>query len=223
MRPRGRLATLVANVLPHLVSLRSLDLGQDTGMGLASSKVTMVHSRLTYLRISLQDVAHLYHIMSSKTLSTTLEQFHVTLRCVDPECEKFLPDDLELPSMLNLHTFTLVQTILSDNRIDWSTIESLTAQNHMPVLRRLNLAIFIPMDDFYMIKRSFIFTDDRRVDVQFAFIVDDLSSGVERSDQVPNGSRFHPRQVVGATCVVSDLSPRNRHLPDINCHVSISM
>ena len=110
-RPRGRLARLVENVLPHLISLRSLDLGQDTGFGLGSPQFTLIESRLTYLRVSLQDVAHLYYVMSSKTLSTTLKQLHVTMRSKDPMCEKFLPEDLELPRMRRLHTFTLVQTI----------------------------------------------------------------------------------------------------------------
>lgn len=125
--------------------------------------------------------------------------------------------------MMNLHTFTLVQTILSDNRIEWSTIELLTAPNYMPILRRVNLAIFITLDELHGMKRSLLFTDDRRIDVQFAFIVDDVSSGVQLSDQVPHGSRFHPRQVVGATCVRSGLSPEYRHLPNINCHVSTSV
>ena len=94
MRPRGSLARLVEDVLPHLTSLRSLDLGQDTGKGLANPEITMIHSRLNYLRVSLQDVAHLYYLMSSKTLSAILEQFHVTLRSKFPECERFLPERL---------------------------------------------------------------------------------------------------------------------------------
>ena len=92
---------------------------------------------------------------------------------------------------------------------------------HLPVLRRVNLAIFLTVNDLYGMKRSLLFTDDRRVDVQFAFIVESSSLGIQLSDQIPHGSRFHPRPVVGVTCVVSWFSPRYQHLPDINCHVSI--
>lgn len=218
------MAILVENVLPHLTSLRSLDLGQDTGFGLTNWKITTVLSRLTYLRASLSDVAHLYHVMSNKALATTLEQLHVTMRNMDWGWgyRGFLPEDLELPPMLNLHTFTLVQTILSNNRINWSTIESLTAPDHMPALRRMNLAIFMTVDVLRVIKRSLLFTDDRRIDVQFAFIVDYVSPKVQLSDQVPHGSRCHPRQVVGVTCVSSWLSRKYQHLSDIDCHVRIS-
>ena len=219
--PRGRLATLVENVLPHLTSLRSLDLGEDTGFGIGGPEFTMIHSCLTYLRVSLQHAAHLYYIMSSKTLSTSLEQIHVTMRSMDPMCQRIVPEDLELPRMMHLHTFTLIQTILSDNRYEWSTIESLLTPVHLPVLRRVNLAIFISADDLYEMKRSLLFTDDRRVDVQFAFIVDNSSPGIQLSDQIPHGSRFHPRQVVGVTCVVNELSAKHQHLLDMDCHVSI--
>ena len=221
MRPRGRLATLVEDVLPHLTSLRFLDLGQDTGFGLTNLQITTTPTRLTYVRISLGDVAHLYHLMSNKTLSTTLEQLHVTLRSKDPLCEKLLPEDLELPPMINLHTFTLIQTILSDNRIEWSTIESITTPDHMPVLRRVNLAIFITVIDLYRINRSLLFTDDRRIDVQFAFILESASVDIQSIHQMVHGSRFHPRQAVGVTCVLNVLPPPHRHLAETNCHVSI--
>ena len=198
-------------------------MGQDTGIGLASPQITMIHNRLTYLRVSLQDIAHLYRVMSSEILSTTLEQFHVTLRSMDPMCEKIVPEDLALPRMMHLHTFTLFQTILSDNRIEWWTLESLTDPNQMPVLRRVNLAIFTTLDDLDEIKESLIFTDDRRIDVQFAFAIDDVSLGIQLKHQVPHGSQFHPRQVVGVTCVASMLSPKHQHSRDVNCYVSISI
>ena len=223
LRPRGRLGTLVQNVLPHLTSLRSLDLGQDTGIGLANPQMTLIHSRLAYLRLSLQDMAHLYHVMSSNILSATLEQFHVTMRSHHPLCEKIFPRDLRLPPMMKLHTFSLFQTILSDNRIEWSTIESVTDPNHMPVLRQVNLAIFITVNDLYRINGSSLFTDHRRIDVQFAFIIDNHPSGVQLSHLVPHQNRLYSRQVVGVTCVVSKLSTRYRHLTDISCHVSISI
>ena len=221
MRPRGRLPKLVEDVLPHLTSLRFLDLGQDTGFGLTNLQITTTPTRLTYLRVSLTDVAHLYHLMSNKTLSTTLEQLHVTLRSMDPLCEKLLPEDLELPPMINLHTFTLIQTILSDNRIEWSTIESITAPDHMPIVRRVNLAIFTTIDDLYRINRSLLFTDNRRIDLQFAFIINSVSANIQSIHQMVHGSRFHPRQVVGVTCGLNLLPPPHRNSADTNCHVSI--
>ena len=206
-----------------MTSLRSLDLGQDTGIGLVSPHITMIHNRLTYLRVSLQDAADLYHVMSSATLSTTLEQLHVTMRAIEFLREKILPKGLKLPVMMNVQTFTLVQTIFSINRIEWSTIESFTASDHMPVLRRVNLTTLITVDDLSHVKESLLFTDDRRIDVQFAFIVDSDSFDIQLSHQVPHGSHSHPRQVVGVTCVVSGLSLQHHQSINNNCYVSMSM
>ncbi|CAF5018562.1 unnamed protein product [Rotaria sp. Silwood1] len=197
LHPRGRLSTLVENVLPHLSALRSLDLGQDIGLGLTNWYITTIQSPLNYLRVSMQDIPHLCHVISRETLSTTLEQLHVTMRSLHVIRENSLPKGLVLSKMINLHTFTLVQSIFSYNRIEWSTIESLTAPNVMPVLRRMNLAIFITVDDLYCINRSSLFIDDRRIDVQFVFIIDDTSLGIQLSHHVPHGSHFHPRQIVG--------------------------
>jgi hypothetical protein len=221
LRPRGRLPILVQNILPHLTSLRSLDLGQDTGFGLTNWQITTIHSPLKYLRVSLHDIAHVFHVISADKLSTTLEQFHITLRSIDPMCEKNLPEKLELPPMMHLHTFTLIQSIFSENRIEWSTIESLTAPNVMPVLQRVNLAIFISVHDLDRINGSLLFTDDRQIDVQFAFIVDSSSLGIQLSHQMPRGSRFHPREVIGVTCVVSWLFLKDQQPTNRNCYVSI--
>jgi hypothetical protein len=218
--PRGRLATLVENVLPYLRVLRSLDFGQDTGLGLANWHITTIQSPLNYLRVSMSDIPHLCHVMSTEALSTTLQQLHVTMRSLGTGRENILPKELVLPEMINLHTFTLVQSIFSENRIEWLIIESFTAPSVMPVLRRVNLAMFITGDDLHRINRSSLFTDDRRIDIQFAFIVDDASLGIQLTHHVPHGSRFHPRQIVGATCVVSWLSTEYDELTNINCYVS---
>jgi hypothetical protein len=211
----------VQDVLPHLISLRSLDLDQETGFGLTNWQITTIHSPLKYLRVSLTDTAHLFHVVSAERLSTTLEQFHVTLRSMDPMCEKNLPEELKLPPMMHLHTFTLIQSIFSENRIEWSTIELLTAPKVMPVLRRVNLAIFITVDDLDRIDGSLLFTDDRQIDVQFAFIVDSSSLGIQLSHQMPRGSRFHPREVIGVTCVLIWLLLKDQQPTNRNCYVSI--
>ncbi|CAF4286715.1 unnamed protein product [Rotaria sp. Silwood2] len=218
LHPRGRLPTLVKNVLPHLSALQSLDLGQDVGFGLTNWYITTIQSSLNYLRVSMEDIPHLCHVMSRETRSTTLEQLHVTMRSLHARSKNSLPKGLVLSKMINLHTFTLVQSIFSYNRIEWSTIESLTASNVMPVLRRMNLAIFITVDHLNCINRSSLFIDDRQIDVQFAFIIDDISLGIQLSHHVPHGSRFHPRQIVGVTCVLSYLSRKYQELTNINCY-----
>ncbi|CAF2213932.1 unnamed protein product [Rotaria magnacalcarata] len=194
--PRGRLPILAENVLPHLNALCSLDLGQDTGFGLTNWYITTIQCPLNYLRVSMTHIPHLCHVMSRETLSTTLEQLHVTMRSQHVRRKNSLPKGLVLSKMINLHTFTLVQSIFyRSSRIEWSTIESLTASNVMPALRRMDLAIFITVDDLDCINRSSLFMDDRRIDIQFAFIIDDTSRGNQLSHYVPHGSRFHPRQI----------------------------
>jgi hypothetical protein len=183
----------VENVLPHLIMIRSLDLGQDTGLGLTRWHITTIQSPLNYLCLPMQSITRLCHVMSTESLSTTLEQLHVTMRSEHVTRYQTLPKELVLPKMINLHTFTLVQSIFSTNRIYWSPIESLTGPNVMPELRRVNLAIFITIDDLYRINKSSLFTDDRHIDVQFAFIIDDVPQGIQLINHVPHGSRFHRR------------------------------
>ena len=67
------------NILPHLSALRSLDLGQDTEIGLPNWRVTTIQCPLNYLRVPLQHMTQLYHVLSIETLSTTLEQLHVAM------------------------------------------------------------------------------------------------------------------------------------------------
>lgn len=211
LHPSGRLVTLLENVLPHLTMLRSLNLGQDTGFGLTRWPITTIQSPLNYLCLPIQDINRLCHVMSTATLSTTLEQLHVTMRSEHVTRFQTLSKELVLSKMINLHTFTLVQSIFSTNRIYWSPIESLTAPSVMPVLRRVNLAIFITIDDLDHINRSSLFTDDRRIDVQFAFIIDNVSLGIQLMNHVPHGSRFHSRQIVGAMLAVNWLSNNYRN------------
>jgi hypothetical protein len=208
------------NILPHLSALRSLDLGQDTGMGLPLWHITTIQCPLNYLRLPCQNIKQLCDVMSLEALSTTLEQLHVAMRSLNMGSKNDLPKELVLPKMINLHTFVLVQSIFSKNRIQWSTIEFLTSPNIMPVLRQVNLVIFINVDDLNCINRSALFTDDRRIDIQFAFIMDDSSLGIQLSQHMPHGSRFHPRQIVGVTCVLSYLSQNYQELTNINCYVS---
>jgi hypothetical protein len=219
--PKGRFPILVKKVLPHLNALRSLDLGQDTGFGLTNWYSTTIQCPLNYLRVSMEHIPHLCHVMSRETLSTTLKQLHVTMRNEHGRRKNSIPKGLVLSKMINLHAFTLVQSIFyRSSIIKWSTMESLTHPNVMPVLRRMNLAIFITVDDLDCINRSALFTDDRRIDIQFAFIIDDASLGNELSHSVPHGSRFHPRQIAGVTCVSRYLTQSYQELTNMNCYVS---
>jgi hypothetical protein len=222
LQPTGRLATLVENILPHLNALRSLDLGQDTGFGITNCRIDTIQCSLDYLRVPMRTIEHLCHLMSIETLSTTLKQLHVTMRsqAAPVRIGNDLPKQLVLPKMVNLHTFTFVQSIFSENRIQWSTIDFLTGPNVMPRLRQMNLVIFITVNDLNCINRSALFTDDRRINVQFAFIMDDLFLDIQLRQHMPHGNHFHPREIIHATCVVSCLTQEYRELTNINCYVS---
>ena len=128
--------------MPHRNALRSLDCGQNTEFGLIDWYITKVQCPFKYLRVPINDLSQLTNLISREILSTTLEQLHVTMRNDDVRGENSLPTQLILPSMINLHTFTLVQSIFDNSRVECSTIESITASNVMSVLRRMNLAIF---------------------------------------------------------------------------------
>ena len=179
-----------------------------------------VPCRLSYLRAPLKDMTNLCHVISTETLPRTLEQLHLTLRNLGVGHCYSLPKELILPKMNQLHTFTLAQSIFAESRIQWSTIELLTRPNVMPCLRRLKLAMFLTVDDLARLNGSSLFTFDRQIDVQFAFIVDDDSLGTLLSDYIPHGSRFHPRQLVGATCVVRSLTERSRRMGHVDFYVS---
>ncbi|CAF3175493.1 unnamed protein product [Rotaria socialis] len=74
--PRDRFPILVKNILPHLNALCSLDLGQDTGFGLTNWYVTTIQCPLKYLRVPMEHIPHLCHVMIRETLSSTSEQLH---------------------------------------------------------------------------------------------------------------------------------------------------
>ncbi|CAF0955603.1 unnamed protein product [Adineta steineri] len=216
--PQVRLEAFMENVLPHLNALRSLDLGQGIDVGLPLWHVTTIECSLNYLRIPLQHINQLCQVMSLEKLSTTLEELHVAMRSLDAGGYNELPDELVLSKMNNLHSFSLVQSIFTDNRIEWSTIEILTAANVMPVLRKMNLILFISLDDMDCIKKSALFTDNRQIDIQFAFIMDENSLATQLSEYIPHGSRFHPREIVGITCMAHCLTPEDRQLTNLDCY-----
>ncbi|CAF1075860.1 unnamed protein product [Rotaria sordida] len=116
--------------------------------------------------------------------------------------------------MINLHTFSLVQTFFSMLTIEWTVFEILTSSNVMPVLRRANVSLFININDLNCISSSGIFTDHRHVDVHFAFNLLNCSPYTKVTPCIPRGNRFHSREIVGATFVVNHWSPRSEWLID---------
>ena len=61
--PKSRLSGLSEDFLPHLNCLRSLDCGQDTGFGLVYWYVTEVECPLQYLRVPINDIPQLLHLI----------------------------------------------------------------------------------------------------------------------------------------------------------------
>ena len=231
MHPVGRLDSLVQTVLPHLTTLRSLDLGEHTGAGLPLWQITPTPSSLLYLRVPVQDMTQLHELMSLESLSSTVEQFHVTMRsqhCIPDDypmalnlpMELDLSMELALHPMTHLHTFVFIQSIFAWSSIGWSTIEHFTISNVMPVLRQVKLAMLITVDELDSINRSSLFTDDRRVDVHFAFIIKETTLDLPSRQAMLHASRSHPREVVRARCLISQLNLAHRELTNYDCYVS---
>ncbi|CAF1550829.1 unnamed protein product, partial [Adineta ricciae] len=192
-----------------------LGLSIDTGLPLWHPTI---ENALNYLCIPLQHVKHLCQLMSLEKLSTTLQELHVAMRSFhDPGHDnvRYRP---VLCKMINLHSFSFIQSIYTDNGIKWSDIEYLTSQNVMPVLRQMKFILFITAADLDSINRSTLFTDDRQIDIQFAFIMDENSFASQLNENVPNGSRFHRRQTVGITCTKRVLTREWQHLTDLDCY-----
>ena len=138
--------------------------------------------------------------MSTELLSNTLEQLHV--RVVDGD----IHDDFPFGSLIrmnHLHTFTLAQDYFSSRPVSSTTIEQLVDMDVMPVLRRLNLAIFVRVNEMNRIGRFLRFNDQRRVMVHFALMTSYHRSHRKLTDLLPRGSIHHPREVVGVTYVVN--------------------
>ncbi|UJR34896.1 hypothetical protein I4U23_027674 [Adineta vaga] len=148
-------------ILPHLNVLRSLDFGLGIDTGFPLWHVTTIECPLNYLRMPLQDIKQLCQLMSLEKPSITLKELHVAMRYLCPGGWNDLPYGLALSKMINLHSFSLVQSIFTENRIAWSTIEFLTAPNVMPVLRQMNLVFFITIKELKCINESTLFNDDR--------------------------------------------------------------
>jgi hypothetical protein len=179
-----------------------------------------VHAPFTYLRLALMSINDLICIMSTQQLSCTLRQLHVTIDngnyhnyCTAAISNRLIP-------MVNLHTFTFFKAFFSHLIIRWTFMEFLTSSNVMPVLRRANMSFFINTNDLNCIGSSPLFTDHRHVDVHFAFSLINCPQYTEVTQYIPHGSRFHPREILGATFVVNRWSNKSEWLTDGDPFVS---
>jgi hypothetical protein len=206
---------LMKNILfIHLPALRSLDLGM-LYYG-TCWPITTAIIPLTYLRLSIPNMDVLVRLMSTPPLSQTLRQLHIQL-----SYNRFPRSTSNLSiSMVKLHKFTLVQTFFSMLTVEWMFFEMLTSSKVMPVLQRVNMSIFLDIKDVNRISSSPLFTDHRHVEVDFAFSLINCPQYIEITQYIPRGSRFHIREIVGATFVVNYWPERSEWFADDDSFVS---
>ncbi|CAF3363854.1 unnamed protein product [Rotaria sp. Silwood2] len=116
--------------------------------------------------------------------------------------------------MVNLHTFTVIQTFFSKFTIEWTIFENLTSSNVMPILQHANISLFININDLNRISSSSLFTDHRHVDVHFTFNLINCPQYIKVTQYIPRGNRFHPREIIGVTFVVNHWSSRSEWFTD---------
>jgi len=169
---------------------------------------------LTYLRLVLPDMKSLIRLMSTPPLSNTLRQLHVKIGDSIFDSHYRISTSNLLIRMVNLHTFTLVQTFFSMLTIEWKLFEMMTSSNVMPVLRRANISLFININDLNRIDSSPLFTDHRHVDIHFAFNLINCPQYIKVTQYIPRGNCFRPREIISATFVVNHWSDRSQWLID---------
>ena len=87
-------------------------------MGLPLWQITPTPPSLRYLRVPVQDLTQLRELMFLESLSSTVEQFHVTMRSRHGIPDDFLMEvdlsmELAVHPMTHLHTFVFVQSMFS--------------------------------------------------------------------------------------------------------------
>lgn len=178
---------------------------------------------LTYLRLYLPDIISLVKIMLTPPLSDTLRQLHVQTNNYIDRSSSFPSASIVSIEMVNLHTFTLAQAFFYNFPIDWAHVELLTSSKVMPALRRANIALFMEINDFNRIRTTPLFIDQRRVEVNFAFTLVRSVNNLQYKEMtqfIPCGSHSHPREVVGATCVVDYWLATTERVADADPYVS---
>jgi hypothetical protein len=120
--------------LRHLPALRLFDLGINPETGFIKKwYITSILPSLTYLRLPLRLVCDLWRVISTRPLSNTLRQLHITITDHPWNTEHSLPEEFPRPRMTLLRTFTFAQAFFSESKIEWATIEMLTGPDIMPV------------------------------------------------------------------------------------------
>ncbi|CAF3239946.1 unnamed protein product [Rotaria sp. Silwood2] len=193
--PTGDMVMLLNNILLiHLSALRSLDLGMKYYR--TCWPITTAVVPLTYLRLSLLNMDILIRLMSTPPLFQTLRQLHLQIGDSDFNSH-FSVSMFHLSiRMINLHTFTFVQTFFSMLTIEWTVFEMLTSSKIMPVLRHANVSIFININDLNRIGSSSLFTDHRHVDIHFVFNLINFGATLlvnnwsDRSEWLTDGDPF---------------------------------
>jgi hypothetical protein len=158
----------------------------------------------------------LIRLILTTPLSDTLRQLLVR---ISDSCSPLSISNLSI-RMINLHTFTLVQTFSSMLTIEWTIFEMLTSSNVMPVLRHANVSICININDLNRISSSPLFTDYRHVDVHFAINLINCSQYINVTQYIPRGNRFHPREIASVIFLVKYVSDRLEWLTDGDPFVS---
>ena len=217
--PVGDMVPVMNDILlVQLPALRSLDLGVNyhrTGWPFTTTIVP-----LNYIRLHLQNIETLVELMSTPPLSNTLRQLHIEIGNDMLDLSSHALISTLLIEMINLHTFTLVQTFFSALTVEWKNFESLTSSKVMPALRRANVALFVNIDDFSRISSASLFTDHRQVEVNFAFSLVDCPQYSEMTQFIPRGGCFHLREIAGATFAVSEWCDRSKRLDNGDPYVS---
>ena len=163
--------------------------------------ITPVRAPLTYLRITVLSVDDLFAIMVTRPLSRTLWHLHMKIHDRGRDVT-FKVSKMKIAFCVSsLRTFTFVKSLSRRFTAEWTFIDALTSSTVMPVLQRAKLIVSIALSDLNRIGRSALFNDHRRVDLQYAFILNDDLSHSDLDQQIPRGSRYHPRPVVSATFV----------------------
>ena len=161
----------------------------------------LVRAPLTYLRVTVHHTKELLAIMMTRPLSTSLRCLHVKVRDNGEAPIYPVYDTMIALHMSSLRTFTFIKPLSRQFADEWTFFDALTSSTVMPVLQRAKLIVAIDVRDLNWIDRSALFNDHRRVDVQYAFILNDDLYHTELDQRIPRGSRSHPRSVASATFV----------------------
>ena len=215
--PSWNLCDFIKNTLNRLSALRSLDFGIERTTHLHHWPSRTIETHLTYLRITLVTPFVLFNLMNTQPLSRTLQQLHITMSDVASSPHPRFPNTNVWPRMEVLHTFTFIKSFNWHFSKEWFLLDTLTCSNVMPLLRRINFCIVIDINDLDRMYHSPLFTDDRHVDTNYAYIINDNREHIQLIDYVRHTNQSHRRQIVSAT-FISKCRPNNHLFKAHNLH-----